>query len=95
MLRKAETHSRAQISHTHSRGANASLGIEGFVKLEIKHSLLNATGKHVPSETDHLLHPSEDVDGIIELRSQTLVSENIELAKPQVVDEAGITQPIY
>jgi hypothetical protein len=95
MLRKAETRSRAQISRTHSRGANASLGIEGFVKLEIEHGLLDATGKHVPSETDHLLRPGEDVDGIVELRAQTLVSENVELAEPRVVDEAGVTQPIY
>jgi len=79
----------------HSRGANASLGIEGFVKLEIEHGLLDATGKHIPSETDHLLCPGEDVDGIVELRAQTLVSENVELAEPRVVDEAGVTQPIY
>ena len=95
MLRKAETHSRAQISRTHSRGANASLGIKGFIKLEIEHSLLDATSKHIPSETDHLLHPGKDVDGIVELRVQTLVSKNVELTEPRVVDEAGVTQSIY
>jgi len=95
MLRKAKTHSRAQISYIHSRGANASLGIEEFVKLKIKHGLLDATSKHVPSKTDHLLCPGEGVDGIIELWAQTLISENSELAEPQVVDKAGVTQPIY
>ena len=68
MLRKAETRSRAQISHTHGRGANASLGIKEIVKLEIEHGLLDATGEHIPSETDHLLHPGEGVDGVIELQ---------------------------
>jgi hypothetical protein len=82
MLRKAETHSRAQISHTHSRGANASLRIKVFVKLEIEHGLLDATGKHVPSKTDHLLCPGEGMDGVVELRVQTLVSKNGELAEP-------------
>ena len=95
MLRKAETRSRAQISCIHSRGANASLGIEEFVKLKIKHGLLDATSEHVPSKTDHLLCPGEGVDGIIELWAQTLISENSELAEPQVVDKAGVTQPIY
>ena len=54
MLRKAETCSRAQISHTCSRGANASIGVNEFVKLEIEHGLLDATGKHIPRETDYL-----------------------------------------
>jgi len=54
MLRKAETLSRAQISRTCGRGANASIGVDEFVKLKIEHGLLDATGEHIPRETDHL-----------------------------------------
>ncbi len=45
--------------------------------------------------TCRLLRPDKSIDGVVELRVQTLVSKNGELAEPQVVDEAGITQPIY
>jgi len=94
-LRQAETRSRAQISRTRGRGADASLGIEKFVELDIEHGLLDATGEHIPSEAGHLLRPGEGVDDVVELRAQTLVSENGELVEPRVVDEAGVTQPIY
>lgn len=85
---------KRKCSRTRGGGADASLGIEKFVELDIEHGLTDATCEHVPGEADHLLGPGEGVDDVIELWAQTLVSEHGELVEPWVVDEAGIAQPV-
>jgi hypothetical protein len=94
LRQKRKRAQKTQISRTCGRGTDASFGIEEFVELDVEHGLLDTTCEHVPGEADYLLGPSKDVDDVVELRAQTLVSEHGELVEPWVVDKASITQPI-
>ena len=89
------TQSRKPQNLLRTRGgrADASLGVDNHVDLEVEHSFLETACEYVSCEAGHLLCPSQRVDDVVHLRPKARVVEHGELIEPGVVDEASVAQP--